>query len=105
MSTSVLKDQDKVVCVEGSNEPVNYKFFSNTKCDYFPCHTVEDDTKFNCMFCYCPLYTLGDKCGGNYKYLDNGIKDCSECMIPHRHDSYDHITARFSELAEMARRK
>lgn len=85
-------------------EPLNYKFFSNTKCDYFPCHTVADETKFNCMFCYCPLYALGENCGGNYNYLENGIKDCSNCMVPHREDSYDYITSKFDELSELAKR-
>lgn len=80
------------------------KFFSNTKCEFFPCHEVKDPSKFNCMFCYCPLYTLGDKCGGNYKYLDNGIKDCSGCMVPHQRHSYDYITSRYGDLAELAKK-
>ena len=57
----------------------NYKFFQNNKCEYFPCHKIDDTENFNCLFCYCPLYALGDKCGGNFKYLNDGkIKDCSE---------------------------
>ena len=47
----------------------NYKFFQNTKCEYFPCHKVENEKHFNCLFCFCPLYMLKDKCGGNFKYL------------------------------------
>lgn len=86
-------------------EPLNYKFFSNTKCDFFPCHPVADESKFNCMFCYCPLYTLGENCGGNYTYLENGVKDCSNCMVPHREDSYDYITYRWNDLAEMAKKE
>ena len=85
-------------------EVPTYKFFSNAKCDYFPCHKAEDKASFNCMFCYCPLYALGDKCGGNYVYLDNGIKDCSHCMVPHREDSYDYITSRWNDLAKLAKR-
>jgi Zn-finger protein len=69
----------------------NYKFFQNDKCEYFPCHKIENTEKFNCLFCYCPLYALKDKCGGNYKYLENGIKDCSECLIPHSEKGYDYI--------------
>ena len=84
--------------------PVNYKFFSNKECDYFPCHKVENEDLFNCMFCYCPLYTLGEKCGGNYSYLENGFKDCSNCMVPHKWNSYDYITSKYGELAELAKR-
>lgn len=83
----------------------NCKFFSNIKCEYFPCHEVADKESFNCMFCYCPLYALGDKCGGNFVYLDNGIKDCSNCMVPHEKGAYDVITGRFAELSELARKK
>lgn len=69
----------------------HYKFFQNKKCEYFPCHKLAED-KFNCLFCYCPLYMLGDDCGGNYEILENGIKDCSNCAIPHVKDKgYDFV--------------
>ena len=83
----------------------NYKFISNRDCEYFPCHNVEDDSEFNCLFCYCPLYTLGENCGGNYKYLENGVKSCEDCMIPHKKDAYDHIAKRFPHIKELAGRK
>ena len=44
------------------------------------CHHVKDD--IYCMFCYCPLYDEFD-CGGDYIILDNGVKDCSNCIRPH----------------------
>ena len=78
------------------------KFFSNRECRYFPCHTTDDPDSFNCLFCYCPLYCLGSSCGGNFRYLANGIKDCSGCMLPHRPDSYKHIEGKFKELAALA---
>ena len=49
-----------------------YKFFQNKKCEYFPCHKGIPEADFNCLFCYCPLYTLGKSCGGNFEYLKNG---------------------------------
>lgn len=49
------------------------------KCVYYPCHKQED---MNCNFCYCPLYNQKD-CGGNYKILPDGVKDCSECIVVH----------------------
>ena len=80
----------------------SYKYFHNDKCIYFPCHTGADPERFNCLFCYCPLFALGDKCGGNPVYLHNGIKDCSHCLLPHLPDSYDYITGKFSELSKLA---
>ncbi len=68
----------------------NYKFFANTECEYFPCHNVNNTENFNCMFCYCPLYQKED-CGGNYEYLDNGVKNCVNCLIPHNKNSHDYI--------------
>jgi len=52
-----------------------YKFFQNSKCEYFPCHKGVKEEDFNCLFCYCPLYMLGEDCGGNFTYT-HGIKDC-----------------------------
>ena len=61
-----------------------YKFFAHRDCEFFPCHEVKDPENFNCLFCYCPLYAMGRDCGGNFKYLENGVKDCSGCLLPHR---------------------
>lgn len=69
----------------------HYKFYSNKECEYFPCHEVKDQNEFNCLFCYCPIYRLGDKCGGNFEYLENGIKSCFYCLIPHSIKGYDYI--------------
>ena len=37
-----------------------FDFFQNRACEYFPCHKGVADEDFNCLFCYCPLYLLGD---------------------------------------------
>lgn len=79
----------------------NYRFFSNTKCEYFPCHKEMGD-KFNCLFCYCPLYALGDKCGGNFVYLENGIKSCENCTLPHREGGYEHIMSKIGDVTTLA---
>ena len=34
-----------------------------------PCHKTVGES-FNCLFCYCPLYALGDQCGGNFTYIE-----------------------------------
>ncbi|MDO4834136.1 MAG: cysteine-rich small domain-containing protein [Bacillota bacterium] len=86
-------------------ETENFKFMCNRECEYFPCHEVDDPDEFNCLFCYCPLYTLGHECGGNFVYTEKGIKDCSNCMIPHSRGAYDHIMDKSELLIEMARKK
>ena len=70
---------------------MSYRYFQNKDCEYFPCHQGAKEENFNCLFCYCPLYALGDRCGGNFTYTENGIKDCSRCLFPHRKENYDKI--------------
>jgi Zn-finger protein len=82
----------------------NYKFFQNTKCEYFPCHKCSDQENFNCLFCYCPLYALGENCGGNFSYTEQGIKDCSGCLRPHRKDAFDSIMQKMGDVMELAKK-
>ncbi len=72
-------------------EECAYSFTQHRACEFFPCHKTNYPEDFNCLFCYCPLYTLGSKCGGNFKYLENGVKDCSGCLLPHGRGSYSYI--------------
>ena len=83
----------------------NYQFFQNKECEYFPCHKGAQEETFNCLFCYCPLYAFGDGCGGNFSYTEEGIKDCSACLVPHRKENYERILEKFPELAELARKR
>ena len=78
----------------------NYSFFTNTKCEYFPCHKTEHPEEFNCLFCYCPLYALGPDCGGNYVYTEDGVKNCTHCGIPHKKDNYGYIIGKFQEIVD-----
>ena len=82
---------------------MSYKFFSNTKCEYFPCHKTTDPENFNCLFCYCPLYALKDKCGGNFSYTEKGIKNCTNCTLPHQRKNYDYVIGKFKEIAEITK--
>lgn len=83
-----------------------HRFYQNKGCKYFPCHDlIESDLSkalFNCMFCYCPLYALGDDCGGNFKINKSKdgklIKDCSDCVLPHRPEMYEYINQKLGEL-------
>ena len=81
----------------------HYSFFQNRECEYFPCHKCEKTEDFNCLFCYCPLYALGRKCGGNFKYSEKGIKDCSDCLVPHMRGNYDYVNSRYCEIMELVR--
>ena len=83
----------------------NYQFFQNRGCEYFPCHDKADPQNFNCLFCYCPLYALGDKCGGAFTYTAQGIKDCSACLKPHRAENYDKILEKMGLVLELAKKQ
>jgi Zn-finger protein len=37
--------------------------------------------------------------------LENGRKDCSNCMFPHRKENYGEITKRYAEIAAAMQRK
>ena len=83
----------------------NYDFFQNKSCEYFPCHKGADPETFSCLFCYCPLYCLGEKCGGSFRYTSNGIKDCSNCLQPHRRENYEAINRKMQDVLELVRKK
>ena len=84
-------------------EHAHYSFYCNRQCEYFPCHKTGDPDNFNCLFCYCPLYALGRACGGNFRYTNKGIKDCTDCLFPHRRENYPEIVRRFGEIAQRMR--
>lgn len=88
---------------EKKPEECKYSFFQHKECEFFPCHKTDHPEDFNCLFCYCPLYSLGKRCKGNYAYTQTGIKDCSQCLVPHGRKSYTVIKLRFMELAELAK--
>ena len=92
------------MCKKKGWEGKGYSFFSNRACEYFPCHETKDPDNFNCLFCYCPLYALGDKCGGNFRFTERGIKDCSQCMLPHRRKNFGYVTSKFEEIVEVIRK-
>ena len=85
-------------------EQGKYSFFQHTACEYFPCHKTDHPEDFNCLFCYCPLYALGRRCGGQFTYTSQGVKDCSACTIPHRRESYDAVIARYGDIMALIRR-
>jgi len=70
----------------------SHMYFRNSDCKYFPCHPQPNESEFNCLFCYCPLYAMGDRCGGDFTYDATGVvKDCISCHKPHIPMNYDVI--------------
>ena len=84
---------------------MSYKYFENKECEYFPCHKGANSDNFNCLFCYCPLYALGEECGGNITYLENGVKDCSNCTFPHNKDNYNKIMEKLGKDVEITKKQ
>ena len=82
-------------------EGKHFSCFTNRDCEYFPCHTGVEPETFNCLFCYCPLYVLGTDCGGTFKLLENGVKDCGGCTIPHRKENYGYVTEQFDRILRL----
>lgn len=63
-------------------EECAYSFTQHTACEFFPCHKTGHPEDFNCLFCYCPLYTLGSKCGGNFRYLETASRTAPTACCP-----------------------
>ena len=93
--------------VEPSRTPGNaaYRFFCHSGCEYFPCHPDIAPAEFNCLFCFCPLYALGENCGGAFTYTAAGYKDCSGCGFPHRRENYDAVLEKVAGLVERMGRR
>jgi len=96
--TEDIKMSEKKEFWEGKH----YAFFQNRECEFFPCHETENPEDFNCLFCYCPLYALGSRCGGNYSYRPGEAKDCSNCKLPHSRAAYGYIIGKFPEIMKVA---
>ncbi|ASS41882.1 metal-binding protein [Eubacterium minutum ATCC 700079] len=79
-----------------------YTFFQHKECEFFPCHKTNKPEDFNCLFCYCPLYALGNRCGGNFIYTESGFKDCTNCIFPHVRDNYPKILERYQDIIQVA---
>ena len=86
------------------SETKHYSFFQNRECEYFPCHKGVAEEDFNCLFCFCPLYALGKKCGGACVYTEDGVKDCSRCAFPHVRGNYDAVMDRFRQIQAVVAR-
>lgn len=69
----------------------SHRFFENKECKYFPCHSGLE--RFNCLFCYCPLYHE-ENCPGNPIYQEKEgrtVKICTNCIFPHQPENYDRV--------------
>ena len=100
------RDPAVSTCAEADEREVEgATFFANTACRWFPCHETQDPERFNCLFCFCPLYPLGEACGGDFTYTPSGVKDCSACLLPHQGaEGNVFVLQRSDELAALAKR-
>lgn len=49
---------------------------------------------------------MGEECGGNFRYTERGIKDCSQCLIPHTKDvGYDHIQGKMMDVIDIVKER
>ena len=84
---------------------MHYDFFQHKQCEFFPCHEGLEEDKFSCLFCYCPLYVLGEACGGDFVLLEDGGKDCTACAFPHRRENYGAIKERYPDILALINRR
>ncbi|MCQ4720674.1 hypothetical protein NE659_25760, partial [Flavonifractor plautii] len=42
-----------------------------------------------------PVPPSRQQSSGNFTYLESGVKDCSECLVPHRRENYGFIADSF----------
>lgn len=79
----------------------NSIFFQNSECEFFPCHSMDHSEEMNCIFCFCPLY-LKRECPGNPVWIQGKkgrkIKDCSQCLFPHKAENYEKIQKLILEM-------
>ena len=87
------------------NKSPHFAYIQNKECEYFPCHEGVPEEDFNCLFCYCPLYALGKKCGGGCTYNEWGYKDCTNCTFPHQRQNYRAVISRYEDVMEVVRRQ
>ena len=52
---------------------MNYKFFSHTECEFFPCHKTNDP------------------------------ENCKNCTLPHQRKNYDYVIGKFKEIIEITK--
>lgn len=82
-----------------------YKRFAHRGCEYFPCHKGIAEEEFNCLFCYCPLYLLGEDCGGDFTYTSSGAKNCAGCTLPHMAGGYEYVTEKLAKVIKERKKK
>ena len=59
----------------------HYTWFQNRECEYFPCHKGCGRRKFNCLFCYCPLYRHPN-CRGQASCCGTGSRTAPTACCP-----------------------
>ena len=55
-------------------------------------------------FLLLPALRFGPHCGGAFQYKENGIKDCTNCLFPHRRENYQKVIARYKDILGVLKR-
>ena len=71
----------------------NFKFFQHKQCEFWKCHKTPV-WKFNCLWCFCPLFNTKECVNNN---------QCEECIFPHVKDNYDTIIKSLKRIYEHKR--
>ncbi len=85
-------------------EEKHYDFFQNKFANSTLSPGADPET-FSCLFCYCPLYALGDRCRGASAIRQTGVKDCTHCLRPHVRENYGKIFGEDAGDLELAKKK
>ncbi|WP_432490175.1 cysteine-rich small domain-containing protein [Flavonifractor plautii] len=80
-----------------------FSFSSNKAWERYPCRSMQKG--WNSAACSAIVRCI---CWAEraemLHHLENGVKDCSKCLIPHQRDNYGYLAGRFQEIAgEIAR--
>jgi len=55
-------------------ERSHFMFYQNKECEFYPCHKMDEPSRFSCLFCYCPLFWFCE---------DRKVNGCKDCTFPH----------------------
>ena len=60
-------------------------------------------TRCNCFAKNKNAAHTGNAAKRNFKWPENGVKDCSGCLVPHGRKSYSYVTAHWNQISEIAK--
>jgi Zn-finger protein len=75
--------------------------WTNTSCDYYPCHHEVQD----CTWCFCPFYPCGDDLTGGRMVISErtgeDVWSCIDCTWVHREEEANDIMDAVGEMGDV----